>query len=66
MALPQLSVDQMKALPETVAFPIERFLLGERADLLPRVASQNHLSSYRCSSLEAPAKGVEDLSGLHP
>ena len=25
MALPQLSVDQMKALPETVAFPIERF-----------------------------------------
>jgi hypothetical protein len=45
MALPQLSVDQMKALPETVAFPIERFLLGERADLLPRVASQNHLSS---------------------
>jgi hypothetical protein len=39
MALPQLSVDQMKALPETVAFPIERFLLGERADLLPRVGS---------------------------
>jgi hypothetical protein len=39
MALPQLSVDQMKALPETVAFPIERFLRGERADLLPRVGS---------------------------
>jgi hypothetical protein len=45
MALPQLSVDQMKALPETVAFPIERFLPGERADLLPRVASQNHITA---------------------
>src|SRR5947209_3904825 len=31
-----LSVDQVKALPSIVAFPVQRFLPGEQSNLLPR------------------------------